>query len=77
MKLLPLSNSTVVLGRYQYEAEGLEKGECGLRIISENGAAEDVGRWTCVARLQGTAQEGQDFITLLRNGMPASQLTNL
>lgn len=60
-------NNTVVLGRYQYEAEGLEKGECGLRINSENGADEDVGVWTCVARLQGKAQEGEDFIILRRN----------
>ncbi|XP_033610839.1 uncharacterized protein LOC111873065 isoform X3 [Cryptotermes secundus] len=59
-------NNTVVLGRYQYEAEGLEKGECGLRIHSESATAEDVGNWTCVARLQGMAQEGEDFITLKR-----------
>jgi hypothetical protein len=72
MQLLPLSNSTVVLGRYHYEAEGLENGECGLRINSESGTAEDVGKWTCVARLQGKAQEGQDFITLKRMGMSAN-----
>jgi hypothetical protein len=73
MHILRVSNSTVVLGRYQYEAEGLEKGECGLRINSENGNAEDLGKWTCVARLQGKAQEGQDFITLMSNGMSANQ----
>jgi hypothetical protein len=72
MQFLPLSNSTEVLGRYQYEAEGLEKGECGLRINSESATAEDVGKWTCVARLQAKAQEGQDFITLRRNGMSAN-----
>jgi hypothetical protein len=59
---------------YLYEVEGLEKGECSLRILnSETVAAEDLGRWTCVARLQGKKKEGQDFITVTRNGMPAKQ----
>jgi hypothetical protein len=55
-----------VLGRYGYEAEGLEKGECGLRIVS--GTAEDEGQWTCVAKLQGKKQEDQDFIVVKING---------
>jgi len=62
----------VVLDKYQYEAEGLVKGECGLKILANMAADEDIGDWTCVARLQGKNQEGQDFITLKRtevNGM--------
>jgi hypothetical protein len=33
-----------------------------------SGTEEDEGEWTCVARLQGQKQEGQDFITLKRSG---------
>lgn len=66
IQLLFISDSNAVLGHYGYEAEGLEKGECGLRIVS--GTAEDEGQWTCVAKLQGKKQEDQDFITLRRNG---------
>jgi hypothetical protein len=70
-----VSNSNAVLGRYRYEAEGLAKGECGLRIVSEINEDEDVGKWTCLARLQGRTQEGQDCITVKTDGtLKASQL---
>jgi len=34
------------LGRYRYEAGGLAKGECGLRIVSVINVNEDLGKWT-------------------------------
>jgi hypothetical protein len=69
-----VSYSNTVLRRYQYEAEGLVNGECGLRI-SEINEDEDVGKWTCMARLQGRKEEGQDYITVKTDGMlKASQL---
>jgi len=58
-----------VLGRYLYEGDGLDKGECGIRIVSGLKEDEDMGKWTCVARLQGRTAEGFDFITLRREGM--------
>jgi hypothetical protein len=68
-----VSYSNTVLGRYRYEAEGLAKGECGLRIVSEINDAEEVGNWTCVARLQGRKKEGYDFITLTTDGYVKNQ----
>jgi hypothetical protein len=67
MLFIPLFNSSLVLDHYEYEAEGLENGECGLRIVLAT--AEDEGEWTCVAKLQGSNHEGQDFIRLTINGM--------
>lgn len=61
-------HSNTVLGRYKYEGGGIEKGECGLRIQEIN-EDEDLGKWTCVARLQGRITEGYDVITLTTNGM--------
>ncbi|XP_069702846.1 uncharacterized protein [Periplaneta americana] len=61
--------SVAVLERYVYEAGGLDQGECGLRIISYNLTQEDEGEWTCVARLQGSDQEGQDSIMLLADNI--------
>ena len=57
-------SGSTVLGRYRYEADGLAKGECGLRIVSGIKEDEDLGKWTCAARLQGRKSEGHDFITL-------------
>jgi hypothetical protein len=51
-----------VLGKYRYEADGLENGECGLRIVSGINEDEDLGKWRCVARLQGRTSEGHDYI---------------
>jgi len=64
-----LHSDTTVLGRYRYEADGLAKGECGLRIVSGVNEDEDLGNWTCVARLQGRVLEGYDFINLKTDGM--------
>jgi hypothetical protein len=58
-----------VWGKYRYEAGGLANGECGLRIISGIKEDEDVGKWRCVARLQGRKSEGHDYITLKTAGM--------
>ena len=62
-------SGSTVLGRYRYEADGLAKGECGLRIVSGIKEDEDLGKWTCAARLQGRKREGYDFITLKTEGM--------
>jgi hypothetical protein len=62
------SNNTV-LGKYRYEAGGLANGECGLRIVSGINVDEDMGKWKCVARLQGRKSEGHDYITLKAEGM--------
>ena len=62
-------SGSTVLGRYQYEGGGLEKGECGLKIVSEINKDEDLGKWTCLARLQARNSEGLDFITLKEEGM--------
>jgi hypothetical protein len=51
-----------VLGKYQYEGDGLENGECGLRIKSGINVDEDLGNWMCLARLQGRKSEGHDYI---------------
>ena len=62
-------SGSTVLGRYQYEGGGLEKGECGLRIVSGINKDEDLGKWKCLARLQAGDVEGHDFITLKEGGM--------
>jgi len=62
--VVPQKDNTTVLDKYLYEADGLAKGECGLRIVSEINEDEDLGKWMCAARLQGRKSEGHDFITL-------------
>jgi hypothetical protein len=67
-----------VLGKYQYEADGLAKGECRLRIVSGINVDEDLGKWKCVARLQGRTSEGYDYATLKAESMlTANQLKSL
>jgi hypothetical protein len=63
-----LYSSNTVLGKYRFEADGLKSGECGLRIISGINVGEDLGKWRCVARLQGRKSEGDDYITLTAEG---------
>jgi hypothetical protein len=63
------------MGKYRYEAGGLAKGECGLRIISGINVDEDLGIWRCVARLQGRMREGYDYITLVAEDIAAGMLT--
>jgi hypothetical protein len=65
-----------VLGKYQYEGRGLEKGECGLSVLSDINVDEDLGKWKCVARLQGRKSEGHDYITLTKEeGMLTASLS--
>jgi len=73
--VVPQENDTTVLGRYRYEADGLEKGECGLRIVSGINEDEDLGKWACAARLQGRKNEGYDFITLKTDDVLTSRAT--
>jgi hypothetical protein len=70
-----LYSNTLVLGKYRHEAGGLAKGECGLSIVSGINVDEDLGKWKCVARLQGRKNEGHDYITLTKEGMLTASLS--
>lgn len=39
----------IVFSRISYKGEGLEKGECGIKISNTNNTHD--GNWTCVTRL--------------------------
>ncbi|XP_068081438.1 uncharacterized protein [Anabrus simplex] len=67
-----VNENSSLLDHYSYYGHGLSKGECGLLLHTIE--AEDLGQWTCAARLQGQATETSEIITI---GLPDGSVASI